>query len=81
MAKKWTRDERKRYLKEHYYENKGKLFAFAALAVIFILLLAALLYAVQHFPDPFLIIVLIAAIIVMIPVSAFLIDAMTYEME
>ena len=81
MPKKWTRGERKKYVKEHYYEKKEKLFIAAALIVIFIVLFTALSYAIQVQADPFLVIVLIVAIIIMIPVSVFLIDSMMYEME
>lgn len=81
MPKKWTRGERKKYIKEHYYEKKEKLFVAAALIVIFIALFAGLGYAIQVQADPFLIVVLIIVIIVMIPVSVFMIDSIMYEME
>lgn len=81
MPKKWTREERKKYTKKHYYEKREKLFMVAALIVIFILLFAGLGYAIQAQADPFLTVVLIIVIIIMIPVSVFMLDSVTYEME
>ena len=80
MARKWTRGERKEYLKEKYRKKKEKFFAMVAVAVFFLALLSLLAWGISTGADPFLLVVLLIIILIMIPVSIFLMDTVTHEM-
>ena len=74
-----TRGERKEILREKYRRRRDKIFGMLAIAVVFILLIALLGYAIHTQIDPFLIIVLFIAILVMIPVTIFFMDSIAWE--
>jgi uncharacterized membrane protein YhaH (DUF805 family) len=79
MARTHTRDERKKHLKERFRRRRDKFFMMALTAVVFILLVALLVYGVSIQADPFLLIILAVIILVLIPVSTFLMDTITFE--
>jgi multisubunit Na+/H+ antiporter MnhG subunit len=81
MAGYRTREERKKILHEHYYGRREKLFIMALFAVIFIVLVSALILAVQTRAHIMLIVLLSILIFITIPIAAFMIDSVSYEME
>ena len=79
MPKKWTRGERKEHLKEKYRHKREKFFTLVALVIIFVALLALLGYGISAQADPFLLIVLAVIILILVPVSVFLVDTIAWE--
>jgi len=76
--KKWTREERKKHVMSSYPEVKAKIFAVLIVIAIFIILISILSIAFQSQVDPFLLALLVIAVVVMIPIAVFLID-MAFE--
>ena len=79
MSRKWTREERKQYLKEKYRHTREKMFFILAVAALFLILLSLLAWGISIRADPFLLIVLAVTILVLIPVSIFINDTLSHE--
>ena len=75
MARRWaTKKERHEHMRRRLVPKKRKFFVLIAIMVVFALLLFTLFEGIKTGMDPVLIVILLVAIIVMIPVSIFLID-------
>ncbi len=76
---KLTKEQRRRRIRERYYTTTEKFFVAVMIALIFLALLAGIYYSIVLGWDPFISAVLIVAFLVMIPMSAVLLDTIFYE--
>ena len=79
MPKKWTREERKKHLKSRYRKKREKLFALVMIAAIFIALVSLLSYGIGAGADPGFLIILAIIILILVPISIFFIESLTWE--
>ncbi len=79
MTRKHTRAERRGRLKEKYFIKKERVFVLVFMAAVFMVLLAIASYGISVQADPFLLFVLVVLIIVLIPVTVFVVDLLNWE--
>ena len=79
MSKHLNRAERKEELKQKYNIAKERIFLLIFLAAVFLALVAILFYGISIQADPFLLFVLLIIIIILVPVSVFLVDLINWE--
>lgn len=76
-----TREERRKMLHSHYYGLREKIFIAVVFLIIFVILISALILALQTKANILLVVMLAILIFIMVPVAAFMIDSVSYEME
>lgn len=79
MSKHLNRAERKEELKQKYNIAKERIFLLIFLTAVFLALVAILFYGISIQADPFLLFVLLIIIIILVPVSVFLVDLINWE--
>ncbi len=80
MAHKWTLEERKKHLREHYPEKRRKFGIAAGLLIIILLISAALGYAIKIQADVGLVLLLGLALVIMVLVAVFVMDTTFHEL-
>ena len=81
MARQWTKGERRKRIAARYYHPRKKLFMLFVLVFVFFALLGAISYTIRVGADPFLIGMLVVALLLMIPVIIFVYDWFYNESE
>ncbi len=79
MARKWTLEERKKHLREHYPEKRRKFGIMAGMALLILIISAGLGYAIKSQADIGLILILAVALVVAVVAAVFLLDNQFYE--
>jgi len=79
MARKWTLEERKRHLREHYPEKRRKFGIMVGVVLLIFVIAAALGWAISSQFDIGLIFILTLALIVVVVGAVFILDSQFYE--
>jgi len=79
MARKWTLEERKRHLREHYPEKRRKFGIMVGVVLLILIICAALGWAIRSQADMGLVFILALALIVVVVGAVFILDNQFYE--
>jgi len=79
MARKWTLEERKRHLREHYPEKRRKFGIMAGMVLVILIISAALGWAIKSQFDIGLVLILTLVLIVVVVATVFILDNQFYE--
>jgi undecaprenyl pyrophosphate phosphatase UppP len=79
MARKWTLEERKKHLREHYPEKRRKFGIMAGLLLLILLIAAALGWSIRSQIDVGLTLMLAVALVIVVVGAVFLLDNQFYE--
>jgi uncharacterized membrane protein len=79
MSRKWTLEERKKHLREHYPEKRRKFGIMVGLVVLILLVAAALGWAIKSQTDIGLVLILAMLLVAVVAGSIFLLDNQFYE--
>jgi sterol desaturase/sphingolipid hydroxylase (fatty acid hydroxylase superfamily) len=81
MAKGWTKEERKKHLRERTHETREKVIVLGVLFLIVIIFLAAIYYSFVYRLNPSIPIILIIALFAVIVFATFFVDFIFYESQ
>jgi membrane protein YdbS with pleckstrin-like domain len=81
MAKGWTKEERKKHIRERVHEQREKVIVLSVLLIIVVIFLAAIYYSFAYRVNPAIPIILIIALFVVVVVSTFFVDFIFYESQ
>lgn len=81
MAKGWTREERKKFLRERVHSPREKVIVLGVLFLIVALFLAGIYYSLAYKLDPTIPILLIIGLVIVIAFSTFFVDFIFYESQ
>ena len=81
MAKGWTKEERKKHIRERTHPNREKAIVLGAVFFIVVVFLAAIYYSFAYRVNPAIPILLIIALFVVVIISTFLVDFIFYESQ
>lgn len=81
MAKGWTREERKKFLRERTHPPKEKTIVLGVLFVIVAIFLAAIYLSLQYRVEPWIPILLIIGLFIVIVFATFFVDFIFYESQ
>ena len=79
MARGWTREERKKFLRERTHSNREKAIVLGALFLIVALFLFGIYYSLAYRLDPTIPILLIIGLVIVVAFSTFFVDFIFYE--
>jgi len=79
MTRKWTLEERKRHLREHYPEKRRKFGIMVGVVLLILIICAALGWAIKSQFDIGLIFILALVLIVVVVGAVFILDSQFYE--
>jgi polyferredoxin len=79
MAKGWTREERKKHIRERTHPPREKIIVLGAVFLIVALFLAGIYYSLAFRLDPTIPILLIIGLVIVIVLSTFFVDYIFYE--
>ncbi len=74
MARKWTLEERKRHLREHYPEKRRKFGIMVGMVLLILVVSAALGYAIKSQNDVGLVLILALVLVVAVVATVFILD-------
>jgi len=81
MAKGWTKEERKKHMRERVHPPKEKAIVLGAVLLIVAVFLAAIYYSIAYRLNPAIPILLIIGLFVVVIVSTFFVDFIFYESQ
>jgi len=81
MAKGWTREERKKHIRERAHPPKEKVIVLGFLFLIVALFLAGIYYSLAYRLDPTIPILLIIGLFIVVVASTFFVDFIFYESQ
>ena len=81
MAKSWTKEERKRHLRERTHPPKEKAIVLGVVFLIAILFLVGIYYSLAYRLEAWIPIILIIGLFVVIIFSTFFVDFIFYESQ
>jgi len=79
MARKWTLEERKRHLREHYPEKRRKFGIMVGMLLLILVISTALGWAIRSQTDIGLVFILALVLIVVVVATVFILDNQFYE--
>ncbi len=79
MARKWTLEERKKHLREHYPEKRRKFGIMVGAVLLILIISAALGYSIRSQTDIGLILILTLVLIVVVVATVFILDSQFLE--
>jgi VIT1/CCC1 family predicted Fe2+/Mn2+ transporter len=79
MAKGWTREERKRHIRERTHSNTEKAIVLGTVFLIVALFLAGIYYSLAYRLDPTIPILLMIGLVIVVVFSTFFVDFVFYE--
>ena len=79
--RKMTKEERKKHIRRKYRETKEKVFVFASVVIILIVLFTVFVYSLQQNYDPMLPIIIFIGILLAGMIGLFFIDLFSWESE
>jgi len=79
VARKWTLEERKKHLREHYPEKRRKFGIMLGVVLLILIICAALGWAIRSQADMGLVFILALALIVVVVGAVFILDNQFYE--
>lgn len=76
-----TKEERKKHIRRKFRTNREKIYVFASVVIILIVLVTVFVYSLQQNYDPVLPILIFAGIVVAGMIGIFFIDLFSWESE